>query len=49
MWGWLVFGQLPDLWVSAGILLIAGSGVYVFLREKQRARPLASGRPVRRY
>ncbi len=49
MWGWLVFGHLPDLWVSAGILLIAGSGVYVFLREKQRARPLASSRPVRRY
>ena len=49
MWGWLIFGHLPDLWVSAGILLIAGPGVYVFLREKQRARPLASGRPVRRY
>lgn len=49
MWGWAVFGQLPDIWVTAGILLIACSGVYVFLREKQRARPIASGRPVRRY
>lgn len=49
LWGWLMFGQLPDGWVSAGILLIAGSGIYVFLREKQRARPLASSRPVRRY
>ena len=49
MWGWLVFGQLPDIWVTAGILLIACSGVYVFLREKKRARPVASDRPVRRY
>lgn len=49
LWGWLVFGQLPDRWVAAGILLIAGSGIYVFLREKQRERPVASSRPVRRY
>jgi S-adenosylmethionine uptake transporter len=49
LWGWLVFGHLPDLWVSAGILLIASSGVYVFLREKRKARSVASRRPVRRY
>ena len=48
-WGWLIFGHLPDGWVSAGILLIAGSGIYVFLRERVRARPVASSRPVRRY
>ena len=49
IWGWVVFGQLPDGWIAAGIVLIAGSGVYVFLREKRQARPVASSRPVRRY
>lgn len=47
-WGWLIFGQVPDVWVFAGSGLIAASGVYVFIREKQRARPLASRRPIRR-
>ena len=47
-WGWAVFGDLPDLWVLSGIALIAVSGVYVFVRERKRARPVASGRPVRR-
>ena len=37
-WGWLVFGDLPDVWVLAGSALIAASGIYVFIREKQRAK-----------
>ncbi len=45
LWGWLVFGDLPDAWVLAGSALIAASGTYVFLREKQRARPNAARRP----
>ncbi len=49
LWGWVIFGHFPDAWVGAGIVLIGGSGLYVFLREKQRARPIASRRPVRRY
>ena len=49
MWGWMVFGHWPDAWVMTGIVLIAGSGVYVFIREKQRARAVASQRPMRRY
>ena len=36
-WGWAVFGDLPDEWVLAGSALIAASGIYVFIREKQRA------------
>lgn len=31
--GFLVWGQLPDQWSLAGILLIALSGLYVFFRE----------------
>ena len=48
-WGWTIFGQTPDLWVLAGSALIAGSGVYVFLRERRLKRPVASRRPSRRY
>ena len=35
--GWLVFDHLPDLWVLLGCTLIAGSGIYVYLRERQLA------------
>ncbi|MGI9524926.1 MAG: DMT family transporter [Hyphomicrobiaceae bacterium] len=49
MWGWAIFGELPDVWVAVGICLIGGAGFYVFLREKQKARPVAGRRPVRRY
>lgn len=47
-WGWVVFGHLPGPWILAGIALIAGAGLYVFLRERKTARPIASSRPVRR-
>jgi S-adenosylmethionine uptake transporter len=33
-WGWLIFGTLPDIWVWCGVLLIATSGLYIFLRER---------------
>jgi drug/metabolite transporter (DMT)-like permease len=36
-WGWMVFGELPDVWVAMGIALIALSGIYVFLRERVKA------------
>ncbi len=40
-WGWVVFGEWPDLEVWLGIALILGAGLVVFLRERQRAmRPL---------
>ena len=35
-WGWYMFGDLPDQVVTAGILLILGSGLFVFLRERQK-------------
>lgn len=47
-WGWLMFGHLPDFRVLSGIALIASAGVYVFFREKKKARSVASGRPLRR-
>ena len=48
-WGWVIFGDLPDTRGLIGAALIAGSGIYVFLRERLRARPLASSRPLRRW
>lgn len=47
-WGWTMFGHFPDAWVLSGIALIAGAGVYVFVREGARARTVASSRQARR-
>ena len=49
MWGWLVWGDLPGIQVALGIALIIGSGLYVFLRERKRSRPVSSRRPLRRW
>lgn len=46
-WGWLIFSELPVWEVWAGIALILGSGLFVFLREQQKARIVARA-PVRR-
>lgn len=46
-WGWAVFGHWPDLWVMTGIALIGLSGIYVFVRERQRARGVTP--PARRF
>jgi len=48
-WGWSIFGTLPDRWVVLGLVLIAGSGLYVFLRERVVDRPVAARRPMRRW
>lgn len=37
-WGFAVFGDIPDWEVWVGIALILGSGLLVFLRERQKAR-----------
>lgn len=42
-WGWAVWGHLPGPGVSLGIVLIAGAGLVVFLRE--RRGPARPGRP----
>lgn len=35
--GYLVFGDVPDLWTLMGSLVIVGSGVYLFHRERRTA------------
>jgi len=44
-WGWAIWGDIPGLEVKIGIVLIMGSGLFVFLRERQRNRPVASDPP----
>jgi drug/metabolite transporter (DMT)-like permease len=41
--GWLFFGRLPDAWALAGMVVIAGSGLAVVMRERQQARAAALG------
>lgn len=36
--GYLVFGQVPDSWTLAGALIVIGSGLYLFHRERITAR-----------
>lgn len=43
IWGFLIFGDVPVLEVWVGITLILGSGLFVFLRERQKARVVARG------
>lgn len=47
-WGWIIWAELPDLWVSLGIVLIMGSGLFVFLREKMLNRRLLRAKRVHR-
>jgi drug/metabolite transporter (DMT)-like permease len=44
--GLLVFGEFPDGWALAGMLVIAGSGLMMALYERQRARAPVSVRLV---
>jgi drug/metabolite transporter (DMT)-like permease len=39
---WLIFGQPPDVWIFAGAPLVIGSGLYIWLRERQIARTQAA-------
>lgn len=38
--GWMIFGTLPDLttWIGSGV--VVASGVYIFMRERLRARAM---------
>lgn len=47
-WGWMMFAELPGPVVMAGIGLILGSGLFVFLREHQKNRKLLRAKRVHR-
>ena len=44
-WGVVVFGEWPDGMAWAGIALILGGGLYMFLREAMARRRIATRRP----
>jgi len=42
MYGYFVFGDLPDVWTFAGAALIVTAGLYVWIRERQiKPKPAA--------
>ncbi len=43
--GFVVFGDLPDLWTLAGSLIIGGSGLYILHRERLKAKEAAAATP----
>jgi len=47
-WGFVIFGDLPSWEVWVGIALILGAGLFVFLRERQKARNITRAQGVRR-
>lgn len=47
-WGWMMWAELPGSTVLAGITLILGAGLFVFLRERQKKRNLVSAKQVLR-
>jgi drug/metabolite transporter (DMT)-like permease len=38
VFGFIIFGELPDRWTVIGALIIVVSGLYAFFREQQRKR-----------
>ena len=48
-WGFMIFGDLPAWEVWIGIALILGSGLFVFLRERQKTRVRVNRPTTRRY
>jgi drug/metabolite transporter (DMT)-like permease len=38
LFGYLVFGDVPDAWMLAGAAIIIGAGLFIFLRERRLAR-----------
>jgi drug/metabolite transporter (DMT)-like permease len=39
---WLIFNEPPDVWFVVGATIIMGSGIYIWLRERQVARQAAA-------
>ena len=42
IFGWLVFGDVPDGWTAVGAGLVVASGLYTFHRERQSQRRLSA-------
>lgn len=39
---WFIFNQPPDMWIFIGAPIVIASGLYIWLRERQLARPVVT-------
>lgn len=39
---WAIFQQPPDVWIFVGAPIVIGSGLYIWLRERQLMRPVVT-------
>lgn len=39
LFGWLIWGELPDIWTYAGAAVIVTSGIYIIIRETRAKQP----------
>ncbi|MEX0339170.1 MAG: DMT family transporter [Arenibacterium sp.] len=46
-WGWLLWSDIPDLPIWTGMALIMASGLFVYLREKQKERRVARAAEIK--
>lgn len=44
--GWLVFGDLPDVWTLMGSVIIIASGIYLVQRERAQAKTITMPAPI---
>ena len=49
LFGYLIFGDIPDIYIVTGALMIVASGLYTIYREKVRidAGPVAASSTTR--
>eukprot|EP01035_Chromulina_nebulosa_P055744 gene55744-76409_t len=45
---WIIFHQPPEIWIFVGAPIVIGSGLYIWLRERQLARPVITEGPDRK-
>ena len=45
VFGYLVFGDVPDAWMLTGAAIIVGAGLFIFLRERTLARSESFSEP----
>ena len=45
--GWFIFGEMPTTRTFVGMFLIAGGGVYIFIREKIKNKSIVTEKPLR--
>ena len=46
MFGFIVFGDVPDVWTLVGAAVIVGSGIYLLNRERRLREEVAAVDPI---